>query len=153
MAAQQIDVSDSNVTIIGKGAKLRGELELEGPSQILGCVQGRISSNAQIHIGQGADCSATVHAPTVIVDGAVNGDLIASEKLQLTANAVVRGDIAAAALIVAEGAAFTGHVAVGPEAVLKAQKKLTSALEAKPQTSQMSELSEHHDWAARVSAA
>lgn len=142
--------NENSVTIIGPGAKLRGELVLEGPAQIMGCVQGRITSCAAVQIGQGADCSATVQAATIIVDGAVNGDLVASEKLQLTANAVVKGDISAAALIVAEGAAFTGHVAVGPEALARALKKIAATVEAKPSAAEIDATS---DWAARATAA
>jgi len=112
-----------NTTVIGPGAKFKGEMTLDGPAQILGTIEGSIQSSGQITIGQGSACHATVEAGTIIVDGNVEGDLIARERLQLTGKANVTGDIAAASLVVAEGAAFVGHVSVGPEAVTNAQKQ------------------------------
>ncbi len=145
----------NDVTVIGVGATFKGELTLIGSAQILGAVQGQINSQGQVQIGQSAQCSAAVQAPVIVVDGTVTGDLIATEKLQLTAQAVVKGDIAAAALIVAEGAAFHGHVSVGPEAVARAQKKASAGvvIESKPMNRAMVETSESNDWAERASAA
>lgn len=144
----------NDVTVIGVGASFKGELTLAGPAQILGAVQGQINSQSQVQIGQGAACSATVQAPVIVVDGTVTGDLIATEKLQLTSQAVVKGDIAAAALIVAEGAAFNGHVSVGPEAVARAQKKAASqapSIESKPASRGYD--SQETDWATKAAAA
>lgn len=112
-----------NTTVIGPGATFKGEMTLDGPAQVLGTIEGSIQSSGQVTIGQGSACRATVEAGTIIVDGNVQGDLIARERLQLTGKADVTGDIAAAALVVAEGAAFVGHVSVGPEAVTNAQQK------------------------------
>ncbi len=148
----------NDVTVIGVGATFKGELTLVGPAQILGAVQGQINSQSQVQIGQSAQCSAAVQAPVIVVDGTVSGDLIATEKLQLTAQAVVKGDIAAAALIVAEGAAFHGHVSVGPEAVARAQKKAAGGqtIESKPisrAAMETSDTNDSNDWAERASAA
>jgi cytoskeletal protein CcmA (bactofilin family) len=128
------DSSSVMNTIIGTGARFKGELALDGPATILGGFEGSISSKGQVHIGEQANCNATVDAATIVVDGNVKGDLIARERLQLNGNAKIDGNIAAATLIVAEGAAFIGHVAVGPEAVVSAQRKLATAIEAKPQS-------------------
>ncbi|MBS0198381.1 MAG: polymer-forming cytoskeletal protein [Planctomycetes bacterium] len=151
-----------NTTTIGPGARFKGELTLEGPAQILGCIEGSIESNGQVTIGNGANCNATVEAGTIIVDGSVQGDLIAKERLQLTGKANVQGDISAAALVVAEGATFVGHVAVGPEAVAAAQSKRTSApkaVEYKAATKRsasgdwLNENESSKDWATRAADA
>jgi cytoskeletal protein CcmA (bactofilin family) len=123
---------DNSVTVIGVGARFKGDLTLEGPAQILGVIEGQINSSGQVTVGSGASCQARVEAATIIVDGNVAGDLIARERLQLTNKAIVNGDISAAALVVADGATFIGHVAVGPEAVAAAQKKKAASLEIKP---------------------
>lgn len=150
------DSRESNMTVIGCGARFKGELMLDGAAQILGTIEGQISSAGQVQIGNGAECNARVEAATIIVDGNVAGDLIARERLQLTGKAVVKGDIAAAALVVAEGATFIGHVAVGPEAVAAAQKKRGPQVEAKPQGKGdwgVAAQPADADWAARAVAA
>ncbi len=106
--------STDNQTIIGPGATFRGELTLSGAAKVLGTFEGSITAQGQVEVGQGANCNATVDADTIVVDGAVKGDLIARQKLQLTSKANVEGDINAAAFIVAEGATFVGRCCVGP---------------------------------------
>jgi hypothetical protein len=61
-----------------------------------------------------------LEAGTVIVDGTVDGDILARERVQLNGSARVNGDVIAEKLIVAEGASFSGHCRVGPEAVKQA---------------------------------
>ncbi|MBX3408821.1 MAG: polymer-forming cytoskeletal protein [Phycisphaeraceae bacterium] len=121
--ASQRDNGGNETTIIGTGARFKGELVLDGPMQIQGAIEGTVTSQSQVQIGRGAQCRATIDAATIVVDGAVEGDLLARERLQLNSTSNVTGDIAAAALIVAEGATFVGRVSVGPEAVIGAQQK------------------------------
>ncbi|MEY3229926.1 MAG: hypothetical protein RL689_13 [Planctomycetota bacterium] len=145
---------DNNTTVLGSGAFFKGELTLKGPTQIFGTIEGQITSEGQVQIANGADCNARVEAATIIVDGDVDGDLIARERLQLTGKAVVKGDISAAALVVAEGATFVGHVAVGPEAIMAADRKRTAQYETKPAKNNANEWSSNEttqtDWASRA---
>jgi cytoskeletal protein CcmA (bactofilin family) len=109
--------NDSQVTIIGKDAKIKGELSFENSAKILGGFEGRISAKGEVVIGETAACRATVDAGTVIVDGPIEGDIVARDRIQLTGKAKVKGDIVSASLSVSEGASFVGHCKVGPDAV------------------------------------
>lgn len=113
MAAQATDA----ITVLGPEASFKGELTLRGAAKILGEFDGSINAAGEVHIGPTSVCQATIEADSILVDGTVNGDLIARERLQLTNKARVQGDVSAAALIVAEGASFVGRCAVGPEAL------------------------------------
>jgi len=108
---------EGQVTIIGKDAKIKGELSFENSAKILGGFEGKISAKGEVIIGETANCRATVEAGTVIVDGPIEGDIIARDRIQLSPKAKVKGDIIAASLTVSEGASFVGHCKVGPEAV------------------------------------
>jgi cytoskeletal protein CcmA (bactofilin family) len=105
------------LTVIGPDAVIKGEISFQGKARILGTVEGRIDSQGEVLIESGSNCRATVDAAVVVVDGVVEGDLTARERLQLSQRAAVKGDIAAGSLIVAEGATFIGHCSVGPEAI------------------------------------
>ncbi len=113
MAAQATDA----ITVLGPEASFKGELTLRGAAKILGEFDGSITAAGEVHVGASSVCQATIEADSILVDGTVNGDLIARERLQLTNKARVQGDVSAAALIVAEGASFVGRCAVGPEAL------------------------------------
>jgi len=47
----------------------------------------------------------------------VHGNLSASDRIELKQTARYEGDLKAAKLVVDEGAVFSGHVSVGPDAV------------------------------------
>jgi cytoskeletal protein CcmA (bactofilin family) len=94
-----------------------------GSAQILGTFEGRITSKGEVFIGEGAACKASIEAARVIVEGAVEGDITAHERAELHPTACVTGDLAARALIVAEGATFTGHFRVGVEPVTAKPEK------------------------------
>ncbi|MBS0190250.1 MAG: polymer-forming cytoskeletal protein [Phycisphaerales bacterium] len=108
---------EGQITVIGRDAKIKGELSFDNSAKILGGFEGKISAKGEVIIGESAVCRATVEAGTVIVDGPIEGDIIARDRIQLTPKARVKGDIIAASLSVGEGASFVGHCKVGPEAV------------------------------------
>lgn len=107
---------ETSVTIIARDAKFKGELTLDQSARIFGQFEGRMVSQAEIHVAEGAMCKASVEARSVIIDGTVEGDVLARERLSLSGKAKVKGDITAAAIIVAEGAVYTGQCKVGPQA-------------------------------------
>jgi len=70
-----------------------------------------------VFIGPGGACTGPIDAARVVIDGTVEGDVIARELLELRAGAVVHGDITALRLIAAEGARIVGQVRIGDDAL------------------------------------
>ena len=54
-----------------------------------------------------------MHARNVTVEGKLNGDVSADDRVELVASASVDGNIKAPKIIVAEGARFRGNVDMG----------------------------------------
>jgi cytoskeletal protein CcmA (bactofilin family) len=104
------------MTVIGPDTKIKGEMFFEKSARILGSFEGKITAQGEVQVGAGAQCNAAVEAERVIVDGRVSGPITARDRLTLTANAQVQGDLTAGTLVVAEGASFVGHCNVGPHA-------------------------------------
>jgi len=109
--------SHNGETIIGPDAMIKGEMSIENRARILGRFEGTIRSKGQVEVADKATCKAVVEAGTVQVDGTVEGNITATDRVQLNATARVTGDLVAAKLIVTEGASFSGHVSVGPNAL------------------------------------
>jgi len=125
------DETTGQMTIIGADTLIKGEMTFQNAARILGKFEGKITSQGQIEIGAGAECKASIEAGIILVDGVIEGDVIAHERLELHSTAIIRGDVTAAKLIAAEGASLEGHCAVGVEAVKAVknnQSKLTSGL-------------------------
>ena len=59
---------------------------------------------------------ADVDAGSINVEGTVNGNLHAADRVELRQSARLKGDIRASKLLVAEGASFIGQCNVGPDA-------------------------------------
>jgi cytoskeletal protein CcmA (bactofilin family) len=104
-------------TIIGSDTVIKGEMAVENRARILGRFEGSIKSKGHVEVADKATCKAVIEASIVQVDGAVEGNITATEKVQLNATARMTGDLIAAKLVVTEGAAFTGHITVGPNAL------------------------------------
>ena len=56
-------------------------------------------------------------AGAIFVEGEVNGNLTANDRIELKNSARYNGDLQSSKLVVDEGAVFRGHVTVGPDAV------------------------------------
>lgn len=104
------------LTVIGADTRIKGEMYFEKSARILGHFEGKITAQGEVQIGNGANCNAAVEAEQIIVDGSVQGPLFARDRLTLTKNAQVQGDLTAGTLVVSEGASFVGHCNVGPRA-------------------------------------
>jgi cytoskeletal protein CcmA (bactofilin family) len=104
-------------TVLGPDATFKGELTFEKGMRVMGRFEGKVSSPGRIHIAREAKMQADIEAGAIIVEGDVHGNLSASDRIELKQSAHYEGDLKASKLVVDEGAVFSGHVSVGPEAV------------------------------------
>jgi cytoskeletal protein CcmA (bactofilin family) len=104
-------------TIIGADASFKGELSFEKGLRLMGRFEGKINTPGRLHVAREAKMQADVEAGSVIVEGDVRGNLTAADRIELKQSARYEGDLSASKLVVDEGAVFSGHVTVGPDAV------------------------------------
>ena len=112
---EAIKLSESrNVsTVLDKECSFEGKMTFEGCVIIHGKFKGEIFSEGTLIIGEGGFVEGHVEIGTVEIQGEVRGNISASEKIEITAPAVVQGDIAAPSLIIKEGAVFEGNCSMG----------------------------------------
>jgi cytoskeletal protein CcmA (bactofilin family) len=103
-------------TVIGPDATFKGEMSFEKGLRLQGKFEGKITTGGRLHIAKEAKMQADVEAAAIIVEGEVRGNLSAHDRIELKASARYEGDLHASKLVVDEGAVFSGHVTVGPEA-------------------------------------
>ena len=104
-------------TIIGPDASFKGELTFEKGMRMMGKFEGRITSAGRLHVAKEARLQADVESGAIVVEGEVKGNLTANDRIELKQSARLEGDLRATKLTVDEGAVFSGHVTVGPDAV------------------------------------
>lgn len=75
-----------------------------------------IHSGSVVRILPSGSVRGTVRANEVIVQGSVNGDVVAGERLRIAATGVVRGNLRTRRLEMEEGARFHGDANIGEQA-------------------------------------
>jgi cytoskeletal protein CcmA (bactofilin family) len=104
-------------TTLGPDAVFKGELTFDKGLRLQGRMEGKINTPGRLHIAKEAKMQADVEAGAIVVEGEVHGNLSANDRIELKNTARYEGDLRASKLVVDEGAVFSGHVSVGPEAV------------------------------------
>ena len=127
-ARREKDMAESTATVIGPDTVIKGELTFNSRAKLLGTVEGEIHAKGDFEVAEGATCKASIDASKVVIDGLVEGNVTASDRVELSAKAQLRGDLVAQKLVVSEGASFIGHCKIGTGATSNG----TSA-EVKPQ--------------------
>lgn len=100
-------------TFLGPKITIDGTVTGSEPVLIEGHVKGAINLSGDLRIGTQARVEAKVHARNVTVEGRLNGDVSADDRVELVAGSTVDGNIKAPKIVVAEGARFRGNVDMG----------------------------------------
>lgn len=111
---------------LGKGSKVVGNLSFTGPVEIDGYVEGEITAQDTLTIGESAVLNAKISGSEVLVRGTVNGDIVASKLLTLKRPAKIVGNIASANLSIEEGVIFEGRCSMNTSATTSSKVALKS---------------------------
>lgn len=101
-------------TLIGAKTRIKGDITFSGGFRVDGNVVGTIASDggpdSVLSISDQGSVEGEVRAPHVIINGVMKGDVIASERVELAAQARVHGNVHYKVLEMAAGAQITGRV-------------------------------------------
>jgi len=111
-------------TLIGRGSKISGNLELKNSIRIDGVIDGTIKTDGLLIIGESGKAIADIEAEECIISGSVSGNITISKTLELNKTAVIEGDIIAKVLKVAIGAKFDGRCSMNKKKIEEEKKEL-----------------------------
>lgn len=95
-------------TLLGKGSEFEGKLTFEGQVRIDGKFSGQIFTKDVLVIGDGARVNAEINAGTVIVNGVVEGNIRATQLIELHQPGRIKGNLETPALSMDKGVIFEG---------------------------------------------
>src|SRR6516225_12045847 len=96
---------------IGKSVVIRGEVKGGEDLVIDGRVEGTVTlSESRLTIGPNADVAADLAARDILIQGHVQGNIVASGRVELRAGSLVEGDVRALRLAIEDNAVFRGKV-------------------------------------------
>ncbi|MEJ2105551.1 MAG: polymer-forming cytoskeletal protein [Ignavibacteriaceae bacterium] len=101
------------ITIISNGVKIEGKVTSSVGIRFEGEIQGDISSEDSIVVGEKAIVKGKINAVSILVGGKISGTINAKEKLTLSAKGNIEGDIFTKILVVEEGGTFNGKSKMG----------------------------------------
>jgi cytoskeletal protein CcmA (bactofilin family) len=97
-------------TLLGKGSEFEGKLTFEGQVRIDGKFNGQIVTKDVLVIGDGARVQAEIQAGHVIINGTVEGNVKATQLIELKQPGRVKGNLEAPALSMDRGVIFEGSM-------------------------------------------
>jgi len=103
--------TENGLARIGKTVVIRGEVKGNEDLIVDGHVEGTIGlAESRLTIGPNAHVTADLTAKDVLVMGQVQGNIVATGRVELRAGCVVQGDVRALRLAVEDNAVFRGKV-------------------------------------------
>lgn len=99
----------SELTVLGRGTQVEGTLESAESIRIDGRAKGRITALGDVILSSDSHVEADIQARNVLMSGTLKGDITARTKTELAEGGRVEGRIRSKALVVKEGATFSGQ--------------------------------------------
>ncbi len=93
---------------LGTGSRVAGKIAFDGPAILGGHVEGEIKAETHLEIGESAVINAKIEGSEVIVKGTVQGDVVATSKLELFRPGKIIGNVSCGSLHIEDGAVFEG---------------------------------------------
>lgn len=100
---------NGEVTIVGAGARLEGNVVSAGNLRIDGQVKGQINAEGDVSLSPQSQVEADIRAQNVSIAGRFKGSIQVKGKAHLARGGRIDGDITSKTLVVEEGGVFHGQ--------------------------------------------
>ena len=101
--------NNGEVTIVGTGARLEGNVVSAGSLRIDGQVKGQINADSDVTLSSQSQVEADIRAQNVSVAGRFTGNIVVKDKAHLARGGRIDGNITSKTLVVEEGGVFHGQ--------------------------------------------
>jgi cytoskeletal protein CcmA (bactofilin family) len=104
------EIKEGNLSgFVGSGTLVTGEANFKAMMRVDGQLSGRVNSTSgTLIVGANGKVDANIEVAIAIVHGTVNGDIIATQRLELGRAAKLNGNVQTASLMIEPGALFEG---------------------------------------------
>jgi len=100
-------------SILGKGCKFKGTVEVEGTLRIDSEFEGVVNCPDTLVVGKTGVVKAEINVKNAIIGGKVVGNINATNKIELQSGSHIEGDIQTHRLVIDEGVFFEGSCKMG----------------------------------------
>jgi len=100
--------------VLNSDVEIKGTLKFTGELTFDGKLDGDITSEGILNVGDNAVVKGNLNVNSVVLRGKINGNVTAREKIEIKAKTELFGDIRSAKLVIEEGVTFVGKIEVNP---------------------------------------
>lgn len=100
-------------SILGKGCKFKGTIEVEGTLRIDSEFEGVVNCPDTLIVGKTGVVKAEINVKNAVIGGKVIGNISATNKIELQSGSHIEGDIKTHRLVIDEGVFFEGSCKMG----------------------------------------
>jgi len=101
-------------TLIGRTTRIKGDVTFSGgchlDGQVTGNVRAEAGTTSVLSVSEHGAIEGSVHAPHVVLNGTVTGDIHARERVELGAKARINGNVHYGVIEMAMGASINGKL-------------------------------------------
>ncbi len=109
-------MSDNNATILTQDVEIKGTIKFDKVMKVDGKFEGEMVTNdGELIVGKTGTVKANVKVKNASIEGRLDGNIVASEKVELKHKAQLLGDLQARTLVIEEGVVFVGQCNVNPD--------------------------------------
>ncbi|NUO73029.1 MAG: polymer-forming cytoskeletal protein [Frateuria sp.] len=124
--------ASNDTSLIARGTVIRGDLRFSGALHLDGRIEGAVlaeGEDAVFTLSEHGQVHGEIHVPHAIINGQVQGDIHAGERLELAPQARVTGDVHYRTLEMAAGAQVNGRMSHRVEAMVPRELPAPDTLE------------------------
>lgn len=107
--------------VLSSDVEIKGTVKFTNDLVVDGKIEGEITSDGNLTVGENARLKAEIKTSVVVVYGKVHGNITATHNVELKSTAEVVGDIKAKSLSIEAGAIFVGKSTVGTPTIATVQ--------------------------------
>ena len=108
---------NNSKNVLSSDVEIKGNLKFSGELTLEGKLEGEISTDGILHLGETGTVNGNLNVNSIIIRGKINGNVVAKDKIEIKSKAEVFGDVRAAKLVIEEGVTFVGKTEVNPNKV------------------------------------
>lgn len=105
-------------TLVGRNTRITGDVEFSGGLHVVGTIVGNVTAqddDSVLSINDQGKVEGEVRVPHIVLDGTVEGDVYATDRIELGAHARVTGNVIYNLIEMAVGATVNGKLVHKPQ--------------------------------------
>lgn len=95
-------------SVIAEGVEIKGDISAQNSMRIDGSVEGKLNIKGDLVVGERGKIKGEVKVANVIVAGKIEGNVVATGRLEITPTGNMGGDISCSIITIEEGGILEG---------------------------------------------